>query len=135
MSVAIDGAGTQEMGLLKMDFASGFSASGFALIIGYLQAAYLRSKHTASAHGGKPACTTLEEPEKPAQAELCMGPACCQSAESGPDTHFTAGEEITTTSPNSPYLLLSLFLSVITQIAPTPLPPLFFPRGVNKHFL
>lgn len=68
--------------------------------------------NTAAAHGGKPVCTRLEEPEKLAQAELSMGTALL-SAQSlnAAQVPFSASEEIIITS----YLLPGLLLFVLTQ--------------------
>lgn len=134
VSVEIDGAGTWELGLLKMGFASEFSASGFALIIGYLQAVYLGS-NTLLQITEESQHVPCWRSQKNRRRLSSVWDQLVVWAESGPDTCFTAGEEIITTSPNSPCLLLSLFLSIVTQIAPRSSPPSFFFHGVNKHFL
>jgi len=64
------------------------------------------------------------------QAELHMGTGLVSVKSLNPariPTHFTASKEIILTSPNSPYLILSLFLSVLTQ----KLPLLFFMALAN----
>lgn len=113
-----------ELDVLEMGLAKEFSASGLAVIMGYLQAAYHRSEHSAAAHGGKPECTRLEEPEKLAQAELCVGTALLSAPSLDPaqaPSLFSASEEIIITLANYPFLLQRLLFFCLNTEAPSPL--------------
>lgn len=68
-------------------------------------------------------CTRLEEPEKLAQAELCVETALWSAESLNPaqvPSPFRASEEVIVSLANSPYLLLRLLLFVLTQNPSSP---------------
>lgn len=63
-------------------------------------------------------CTRLEEPEKLAQADLCVGTALLSAQSLNPaqvSSLYSASEEIIITLANSPFLLPRLLLFVLTE--------------------